>query len=152
MFAVVRIRGSVDTNREVEATLKMLRLKYVNNCAVLPEDGNYLGMLKKTKDYITWGIIDKKTLAELIKKRGRILGDKLIDEKTLKKIAKFDNFEEFSDALIAGKVKLKDLTELKPVFKLNSPKHGLKAKRLPYPKGALGNRKDKINELLSRMI
>ncbi len=152
MFAVVRIRGSVDTSKEVEDTLKMLKLSYVNNCILVPEDGDYLGMLKKTKDYITWGKIDKQTLVELLKKRGRIIGDKTIDEKNLKKITKFDSFDELSDALIESKVKLKDLKEIKPVFKLNSPIHGLKAKRLPYPKGALGNRKEKINELLLRMI
>lgn len=152
MFAVVRIRGSVDTSKEVESTLRMLKLNYVNNCVLVPEDGDYLGMLKKTKDYITWGKIDKQTLVELLKKRGRIIGDKTIDEKTLKKITKFDSFDELSDALIESKVKLKDLKEIKPVFKLNSPIHGLKAKRLPYPKGALGNRKEKINELLLRMI
>ena len=152
MFAVVRIRGSVDTCKEVEATLRMLRLNYVNNCVLIPEDEDYLGMLKKTKDYITWGKIDKKTLIELLKKRCRILGDKTIDEKTLKKITKFDGFDEFSDALIGGKITLKDIKEIKSVFKLNSPRHGLKAKRLPYPKGALGDRKDKINEFLLRMV
>ncbi len=152
MFAVVRIRGSVDTSKEVEDTLKMLKLSYVNNCVLVPEDGDYLGMLKKTKDYITWGKIDKQTLIELLKKRGRSVGDKTIDEKNLKKTTKFDSFDELSDALIESKVKLKDLKEIKPIFKLNSPIHGLKAKRLPYPKGALGNRKEKINEFLMRMI
>jgi large subunit ribosomal protein L30 len=91
-------------------------------------------------------------LIELLKKRGRLLGDKAIDEKGLKKITKFESFDELSDAIIEGKVKLKDLKEIKPVFKLNSPKHGLKAKRLPYPRGALGNRKDKIKDLLMRMV
>ena len=152
MFVVVRIRGSVDTSKEVEDTLKMLRLNYVNNCILVPEEGDYLGMLKKTRDYITWGKIDKQTLIELLKKRGRLLGDKAIDENFLKKITKFSSFDEFSDAIIEGKVNLKDLKEIKPVFKLNSPLHGLKAKRLPYPRGALGDRKEKINEFLMRMI
>jgi large subunit ribosomal protein L30 len=152
MFAVIRIRGSVDTSREVEATLKMLKLNYVNNCVIIPEDEDFLGMLRKVKDYITWGKIDKQILIELLKKRGRLLGDKAIDEKGLKKITKFESFDELSDAIIEGKVKLKDLKEIKPVFKLNSPKHGLKAKRLPYPRGALGDRKDKIKDLLMRMV
>ena len=32
------------------------------------------------------------------------------------------------------------------------PKGGYKATRLPYPKGDLGDRKEKINDLLERMI
>jgi len=152
MLAVIRIRGSVDTSRDVEATLRMLKLNYVNNCILVPENEDYLGMLKKTKDYITWGKIDKQTLVELLKKRGRILGDKQMEEKNLKEITKFSNFEELSDALIESKINLKDLKEIKPVFKLNSPRHGLRAKRLPYPRGALGNRKEKINEMLMKMI
>ena len=146
MYAVVRIRGSVGTRKDLEDTLKMLRLKSVNHCVVVPETKQYLGMLKKAKDFITWGKIDKKILSSLLEKRGKI------DKKSLKEITKFDSFDEFADALIKDKVKLKDFKKIKPIFRLNPPRHGYKATRLPYPKGSLGDRKDKINELLERMI
>jgi len=120
MYAVVKVRGSVKVREDIKDTLKMLKLKSVNNCVVIPETKTYIGMLKKIKDYITWGKIDKKTLSKLLEKR--------------------------------GKIKLEDFEKTKPVFRLNPPRGGYKATRLPYPKGDLGNRGDKINELLERMI
>lgn len=152
MFAVVRVRGPAGRRKEIEDTLKMLRLKKPNNCVMIPETKEYLGMLRKAKDLITWGNINKKTLSLLIEKRGKILGDKKIDRESLKDITGFDSFDDFSEALIKRKVKLKDYKKIKPVFKLSPPKHGYRSIRLPYPKGDLGNRKDRINELLVRMI
>ena len=151
MYAVIRIRGKAGTRKDLEDTLRMLRLKNVNNCVIIPETKEYLGMLKKAKDYITWGKIDKKTLSKLLEKRCKILGNKSIDKESLKDIG-FDDFDKFSDALIKGKLNLKDLKNIKPIFRLNPPIHGYKATRLPYPKGSLGDRGEKINELLERMI
>lgn len=152
LFAVIRIRGSVKVGKKIKDNLSMFRLHRVNHCIIIPEKPEYLGMLKKVKDWITWGKIDKKTLSELLEKRGKLKGNKKIDEKSLKRITEFDRFEEFADALIEEKVKLKDFKEIKPIFRLNPPRHGFKAIRLPYPKGDLGDRKEKINDLLERMI
>jgi large subunit ribosomal protein L30 len=151
MYSVIRIRGTVGTRKDVEDTLKDLRLNRPNNCIVIPEKNEYLGMLRKVKDHITWGKIDKKTLTKLLEKRGKILSNKPIDKQTLKDIG-FENFDKLSDALITGKVNLKDFKSIKPVFKLNPPLHGYKSTKLPFPKGDLGNRKEKINELLERMV
>lgn len=150
MFAVIRVRGKAGTRKDLEDTLKMLRLKSVNHCVLVPETDDYLGMLRKAKDYITWGTIDKQTLSELLGKRGEIIGGKL-DGDFLKE-KNFKNFDELAESLIKKKVKLKDLKKIKPVFRLNPPKKGYKPIRLPYPRGALGNRKDKINDLIKRMI
>ncbi len=62
-----------------------------------------------------------------------------IDDKVLKK-------------LIEKRGKIKDIKQIKQVFRLNPPRKGFKSTRLPYPKGDLGDRKEKINELLERMI
>lgn len=139
MFAVVRIRGSVNTSEDVEDTLKMLNLNSPNHCAIIPETKEYLGMLRKAKDRITWGNVDKKTLSKLLEKRGKISKEKL-------KEMKMKNFDDLSDALMKNKLKLK------LIFRLNPPIHGFKSTRLPYPKGDLGSRGEKINELLERMI
>jgi len=152
MFAVIRIRGSAGKRKEIEDTLEILKLKKPNNCVIIPETKVYLGMLQKVKNLITWGRIDKKTLSKLIEKRCKISGGKIIDKKTLREITGFDDFDDFSEALIKDKVKWKNYKKISPVFRLNPPKHGYKATRLPYPRGDLGNREDKINELLERMI
>jgi len=152
MFAVIRIRGTVQVRKTIEDTLNFLRLKRVNNCVLTPETKEYIGMLKKAKDYITWGKINKDTLKRLIQNRCKIIGDKKMDENLLKKITDFDTFEKFSDALIKGKIKLKDYKQIKQVFRLNPPRHGFKHTKLHFPKGDLGNRGEKINELIERMI
>ena len=40
----------------------------------------------------------------------------------------------------------------KPPFRLNPPRGGYGGIKLPYPKGALGNRGEKINDLIKRML
>ena len=152
MLAVIRVRGRTGIRKEIEDTLQMLRLKRINHCVLVPETPEYLGMLKKAKDFITWGRINKETLVKLLKKRLRMLGDRKVDEESLKEITDFESFEDFADALMKGKVKLKDFKKLKPIFRLNPPRHGYKAIRLPYPKGDLGDRGEKINELIKRML
>ncbi|MEM7825639.1 MAG: 50S ribosomal protein L30 [Candidatus Aenigmatarchaeota archaeon] len=149
MFAVIRIRGKA--KKEVEDTLKMLRLKKLNNCVILPETPDFKGMLQKVKDFVTWGEIDKDTLVELLKKRLRT-GEKRVDEKVLKELTNFDSFEGFASALIEGKVKLKDFEKLNPVFRLTPPSKGFKSVKEHYPKGDLGYMGKEINELLERMI
>ena len=152
MYAVVRIRGRVGVRKEVEDTLRMLRLKRVNNCVLVPENPSFKGMLEKAKDYITWGEINKETLVALLRKRLRLKGDKRVDEKILKEVTDFNSFEEFADALLEGKIRLKDFEKLNPVFRLTPPSKGFKSVKQHWPKGDLGYRGEAINELLERMI
>lgn len=70
-IAAIRIRGLVNIKKTVEDTLKMMRLYKRNYCVVLENKPVVVGMLKKAKDYITWGEIDDNTLKLLIEKRGK---------------------------------------------------------------------------------
>ena len=151
MFAVIRISGTVNSGRDVEDTLKMLRLKAPNNCVLVPEDVNFKGMLSHVKDFITWGEIDKGTLVKLLEKRLRLMGEKKIDDKSLKEATGFDSFEKLADELIKGK-KLKDFEKLKPVLRLTPPSKGFKSTREGFPRGDLGHRGKEINKLLERMM
>ncbi|HDH91457.1 MAG TPA: 50S ribosomal protein L30 [Candidatus Aenigmarchaeota archaeon] len=152
MFAVVRVRGKVGVKREIEDTLKLLRLKAVNNCVIIPETPDFKGMLEKVKSYITWGEIDKETLVELLRRRLRLKGNKRVDEKILKEVTNYESFEKFAEDLLQEKIKLKEFEKLEPVFRLSPPSKGYKSIKLPYPKGDLGYRGKAINELLKRMI
>jgi large subunit ribosomal protein L30 len=152
MFAVIRIRGKVEVRKKIEDTLQMLRLKAVNNCVLVPETENYKGMLNKVKDFVTWGEVNKETLAKMLEKRLRGEGDKRIDKKILKEIAGLESFEKLADELIVGKTRLKDFEKIKPVFRLTPPSKGFKSIKEAYPKGDLGYRKQEINELIERMI
>jgi len=152
LFAVIRIRGRVGVRKEIEDTLKMLRVEKVNNCVLVEETPSFKGMLEKVKDYVTWGEIEKETLVSLLKKRLRLKGNKRVDEKVLKEVTGFNSFEEFAENLIEGKVKLRDYEEIAPVFRLTPPSKGFKSIKEHWPKGDLGYRGKEINELIKRMI
>lgn len=150
MYAVIRIRGRVGIRREVEDTLKMLRLKTVNSCVVVPETDSYKGMLKKAYDFITYGEINFDTFLKMIKKRGRVEGDKKLTEEIVKEVG-FNSVEEMARAIFDGKIRMKDV-RLNPVFRLTPPSKGFKSTKEHYPKGDLGYRGSEINELIERMI
>ena len=139
LLAVVRIRGNVNVERSIRNTLKILRLHKTNHCIIVPKNPTFEGMLKEAAYYITWGDISSQMLEKMVYKRGRYVGDKRVEKKDAKNVAK---------KIIDGN---KDIG-LKPIFRLSPPSGGYRATRFPYPKGDLGYRGDKINELLKRMI
>ena len=71
-YAVIRVRGQPDVNKDIEYTMNLLGLTRVNHCVVVPENDVMKGMLQKAKDYITWGEVNEATLADMIRVRGKI--------------------------------------------------------------------------------
>ncbi len=142
VLAVVMVRGVVGTQREIKDTLRMLRLDRINHCVIVPKNPNFQGMLQKARFYITWGEINQETLEKLVAKRGRFAGDKRITDLNYAK--------ELAGLILLGKT-VKD-TGIKPVFRLSPPSKGYESTRALYPKGSLGYRGEKINELIKRMI
>jgi large subunit ribosomal protein L30 len=110
-------------------------------------------MLTKAKDFITWGEIDAKTLEDLIRERGRMVGgapitDSYVDEKT-----DYDSISSFAAAIIEGKTRYKDLPGAKPLFRLHPPKGGLESIKHHHSiGGSLGYRGDEINSFVRRML
>lgn len=150
MLAIIRVRGNVKVISTVEDTLRMLYLKTVNNCVVVPEDVTYLGMIKKAKDLITYGTIEKDVFRKMLLKWGKTTLNKGVDEAYLKE--KGYGVQKFIDDFFDKKVKLQDL-DIKPFFRLHPPRRGYGGVKRPFTlKGALGDRKEKINEILNRMI
>ena len=150
-LAVIRIRGTVNLRREIVDTLKMLKLFRKHHCVVLPASNTIVGMVKRVASYVTWGEIDESTLKELILKRGKIGGNKLIDQEYVKK--KVGDFGEFVKKVVKGKESLKKLG-VKP-FRLSPPIKGFSYRGIKHPfsvGGALGYRANKINELIRKMI
>jgi len=141
MYAVIRVRGSVGLRRDIKDTLAMLRLHRKMHCVLIKKTEDMRGMLVKVKDYITYGEIDDKILELLIKKRGRKSGNKRLTEKEAREFFEFvKNNEKIPDGM-------------KPVFRLTPPSKGFKKSiKQHYPNGELGYRREKINELLKRMI
>ena len=114
MIAAVRVRGITGVRQEIKDTLNYLNLNKKNSCVLIKNTPSTAGMLKKAKDFITWGEASKETI-ELLKTR--------------------DKGKKF--------------------FRLNSPKKGFGRKGIKTPftmNGALGNRGEKINDLIKRMV
>ncbi|MEK6808648.1 MAG: uL30 family ribosomal protein [Nanoarchaeota archaeon] len=139
-ICAIRVRGQTGVKTDVVDTLNMLRLYKNNYCVVLEPKKEFLGMLSKCKDYITWGEIDKETHEAIVKSRGEEYKGRLADSKG--KI----NYKKF--IVINDK-------KYKPFFRLNPPikgfgRNGIKATIKQH--GALGYRGDKMKELVLRMI
>lgn len=64
-LAVVLIRGLIGSRTNIRDTLIMLRLHRKNACVLVPNTPSIQGMLKKAKDYITWGEISLDTQKKL---------------------------------------------------------------------------------------
>ncbi|MGQ9759042.1 MAG: 50S ribosomal protein L30 [Candidatus Methanomethylicaceae archaeon] len=150
LYLAIRIRGSTGVSPIILDTLNRLNLPRKHNAALIPDTPDMLGMVKKVSDYITWGEIDKDHLVLLLRKRGRLEGDKRINEESLKSLG-VSSFEDLAERIINdGKVP----NPLKKTFRLTPPSGGFKG---PITKhvtegGELGYRGKAINELLIRMI
>ncbi|NVM04306.1 MAG: 50S ribosomal protein L30 [Candidatus Helarchaeota archaeon] len=151
---VIRIRGNVGIRKPIKETLQYLRLFKVNHAVLIDDRTSYNGMLQKAKDYITWGQIEKPTLFQLLKERGRLMGNLPLTDEHIKKYTKYNSLKEFSDALFNLETEIMKLPHIKPIFRLHPPKKGFRySKKRPYKSsGELGNRGIEINSLLIRMI
>ena len=139
-LAAIRIRGVTGVSANIEDTLNILRLYRKNYCCVVPNNPSYAGMLKKAKDFITWGEIDDEVFKILVDKRGEEFKGRDTDSK--KKI-EYDDFVIINDK------------KLKKYFRLNSPKKGFGRKGIKHPYkvgGVLGYRGNAINDLIKRMV
>jgi len=138
MIAIVRIKGQVGLNKKIVETLNRLRLRRKYSCVVLNPTKERLGMIKKVRNAIAFGEINKKTFEKLIELRGqKIDKTKEIDaKKIIEELEKNKNYKELN---------------LKPFFRLHPPRKGIKSK-VHFPKGILGDNKEKINDLIMRML
>ncbi|MBU0497692.1 MAG: 50S ribosomal protein L30 [Candidatus Thermoplasmatota archaeon] len=153
VYAVVRVRGTVNIKPNIKKTLHLLNLTRVNHCTLINENKVYKGMLQVVKDYTTWGEINTDTLTKMIKSRGMLVGDKEITDEYIKGATPYKSIDKFADAIQNQKISYKELPDVKPIFRLHPPKKGFEGiKRSFVNGGALGYRGEKINDLLTRML
>ena len=154
-FLVIRVRSDRGVTKKIRDTMAMLNLTRVNHAVLIPEISSYEGMLKKVKDYVTWGNVGPETIQNLLSHRGRMIGGKPLTDSDVSSGSNFSNITEFSEAISSGEVTTKELDGLKPVFRLHPPR-GSKGwggiKRSFSVGGALGYRGDDIKDLVMRMI
>lgn len=151
-LTIIRLRGTQNLNPKTRDTLKYMRLNRINHAVVLPATETTKGMLQVAKDYVTWGEVDAKTLAEVIAARGRLEGNKPLTVAHLAAHTPYKTFEELAQAIVAGKFQYSAIPLVKPIFRLHPAKKGLEGiKRSVTDGGSLGYRGPGINELLGRM-
>lgn len=153
-IAIIRIKGKCGLKKEIDSTFKMLRLYKKYTCVIIPNKPAHLGMLNKIKDFVTWGEIDEDTFKELMLKRGKLHGKIKFTEEYLKEKTKM-SLDEFTKLFFTFKKELKDIPGLKTFFRLNPPIKGFERKGTKKPfsmGGVLGYRKNKINELIKKML
>ena len=153
-IAVIRIRGTIGLKIQARDTFKLLRIYKKNYCVIIENTPHYVGMLNKIKDYATWGEIDSKTFQSLLEQRGRLAANKKLTSEYLKEKTKLD-FDSFVKEFFEFKKSLKDIPGVKFFFRLSPPRKGFERKGIKVPfslGGVLGYRKEKINDLLMRMI
>lgn len=154
-FLIVRVRSDRGVERSIRDTMAMMNLTRVNHATIVPENSTYAGMLQKSKDFVTWGVVDAGTIENLLKERGRMVGDKPVDDAAIKAGSDFKSVKDFSKALASGEATMKSVDGLKPVLRLHPPR-GSKGwggiKRAFSVGGALGFRGEEISSLAERMI
>lgn len=139
MILVIRISGQVGLPHPIKEALHRLRIRRKYAAVLVKPTNENIKLLKNLRNQIAYGDIDKKTLTELVEKRGQLL----------------DKSKKIDAKKIVEGLEKKDLKALglKPFFRLHPPRGGIDAKvHFPIRKGVLGDNKEKINDLVRRML
>ncbi len=154
-YLIVRVRGKIDLKPQIKHTMKLLNLTRVNHATLIPETPSYLGMLYIIKDYVTWGTPEKSTVEKLLGSCGRLRGNKDLTPKFLKENTEYSTFKALAADICDNKVNFAALADIgvKPIFRLHPPLKGYEGtKRAFNAGGALGNRLEKIDKLVLKML
>ena len=140
--------------------MQLLRLRQLHNATLVKLNKATWNMLRRVEPYVTYGYPSNKTIRDLVYKRGYgKLNNQRIPITTNEVIEKglgskgITCVEELIHELVTVGPNFKQANNFLWPFKLTSPKLGFEKKRHPYlNKGAFGNREEKINNLVKRML
>jgi len=157
---VIRIRGINGLHPRPRKILQLFRLRQINNGIFIKLNKATLSMLRIIEPYVAWGYPNMKSVRELIYKRGYvkvkgsrtpITDNKIIEERLGK--ADIICIEDLVHEIYSVGPNFKKASNFLWPFKLNNPNGGWRKKTTHYVEGGdFGNREDKINKLLRRMV
>jgi len=154
LFAI-RIKGSFGIPRPLEKALETLRLKGKFNAVLLENTPADVGMLRKVKDYVTWGEANTTDIATVLRERGELSGGTEMTDKAIHDKFGETSIHDLALALIQGKITLRELRQkgLNPVFRLRPPSGGFEGsgKRAFGSGGELGKRQAPLSVLIAHM-
>lgn len=157
---VIRIRGVNQIAPKPRKVLQLFRLRQINNGVFVQLNKATINMLRITEPNIAWGYPSLKTVRELIYKRGyaKVDGQRHpITDNTFieKKLGKYGIVcvEDLIHEIYTVGPHFKQATNFLWYFKLNNPRGGWRKKTNHYVEGGdFGNREEKINHLVRRML
>jgi len=138
MIIAIRISGMIKISKAVGEALFRIRLRRKYSAVLLKSTDENIKLLKKLRNYIAYGVINKETLEKLIELRGKSIDKGKIDARKIVSEIEKKNLEKLG---------------LKPFFRLHPPRNGIESKKhFGVGKGVLGDNKEKINHLIERML
>lgn len=124
-LAVVLVRSGENSNPQIKKTFKLLKLTTTNSLGLYKNTPMNKGMIRKIKDYATFGEIDDETIAYILSKTDPV------------------------------KVNKKGEEYISNIVRMHPPKGGFERKGIKKSflvGGALGNREEKIKNLIFKML
>jgi large subunit ribosomal protein L7e len=157
---VIRIRGINHLAPQVRKILQLFRLRQIHNATFVRINRATLNMLKKIEPYVTFGYPTRKTISDLVYKRGfgKVNKQRIplsTNEIIQKALGQFNiiSIEDLIHEIETCGPHFKEANNFLWTFKLNSPKGGFNNKRHPFQAGGdWGNREEEINALVRRML
>ena len=157
---VIRTRGIMKMRPTSKKILQLIRLRQINNAVFLVINKATLNMLKRYSPQVTFGYPNRKTIRELIYKRGfaKVNGQRipLTDNEIIEKeLGKYGIIcvEDIIHEIATCGPHFREVNRFLWPFKLNSRRGGTEKKNKPYQQGGCwGNREDKINEFVRNMV
>ena len=150
-YLVVRIKGTINIPQWAKTTLNGLNLDKRFRATIIPENPEYLGMLRRVKEEVAWTKANANIVKDLLEKRGRKTGYKPLSDSDIPK--EFKSLDELATAIAEDKTSMSKLEGIKPWFALSPPRGGFKRKtKNQYAEnGVLGNDNELI-EIVQRML
>merc|ERR1712096_117797 len=157
---VIRIRGINGVDPKTRKILQLFRLRQIHNGVFIRLNKASIKMLRLVEPYVAYGYPNLKTVKELVYKRGFVnvlkqrkpITSNSVIEGTLKK-HNIICVEDMINQLYTCGDKFKQVNKFLVPFKLSSPNGGFIKKLVHFQEGGdAGNREEKINALVKRMI
>ncbi|RAL52065.1 hypothetical protein DM860_014892 [Cuscuta australis] len=159
LLFVIRIGGKTDMHPKTRKLLYSLRLRRLFNGVFLKTDERTLGVLQKLEPFVTYGCPNLKNVKDLIYKKGmgkvdeqRVpLTDNNIIERALGQHG-IICLEDVVNEIANVGPHFKEVSRFLCPFTLNKPGKALQGNKKRFTDGGdTRNRKDQINDLISKM-
>lgn len=159
VLLVVRVRGIMRMSPKVTSIMRLLRLRQLNNAVFLKVNHATMTMLRYVEPFVTYGEPSRKTISDLIYKRGHGKINKqripLTDNSVIEgALGKHDIIciEDLIHEIVTVGPAFKEANNFLWPFKLNNPNGAWVNKGIHFNEGGdAGNREEQINALVRRM-